>query len=205
MRVLGVDNFKYNNNQISFAKQLRAKCTLRKEDNKPVPCKIYELNPEEDSDYFLKLIDKKYWEKGSYIWEMDDEFKSEVTGQHAYAMETFFGKCIGYIIVDTDYETEENCHNISFLETCPEYRFKENRTSLKYIGETLLAFATSIASKDGANAIKIPKWEPKAETFYKKNCGFKERNEELTLAKSNFRHFISQNKAHSGLNIDVVQ
>ena len=167
-------NFLQSN--INFGKTLIANCMLPRKSAKPLPCKIYEIKTTDDKDYFLKLSKKDMWRDGDYVHEMDDEFNSEVTGQRTFVMENQKDKCLGYVIVETDFDTPDKS-DIVYLETCPKYKSSNPKRTIKYIGETLLAFVVKIAQKDNMKSVCIPVWTTTAENFYKENCGFQEIDE----------------------------
>ena len=53
----------------SFQKQLRAKVNILN-NNKPEQCFIYELNKEEDSDYFKELKKMPEWQEKGFAEEV---------------------------------------------------------------------------------------------------------------------------------------
>lgn len=195
---MNISNLNLHNirNSVYFGKSLVASCKLPRKSGIPLPCKIYEINTTEDRDYFVKLTQKDIWRGGSYVWEMDDEFNSEVWGQKTYVMENKSGKCLGYIAVGTDFD-DLNKDGIAYLETCPKYKSANSKRTIKYIGETLLAFAVKIAQKNNMETVRIPVWASTAEDFYKENCGFKEDEYGLYLNSSEFQTFLSKNEAHT--------
>ena len=111
-------------------------------------------------------------------------------------MENPKGNCLGYIIVETDFDVPER-KDVVYLETCPKYNSSNPKRTIKYIGETLLAFVVKIAQKNNKKFISIPIWSKTAENFYKENCGFEEKEACLYLYRELFDSFLSKNKKHT--------
>ena len=193
-------------NQINFGKTLVAKCDLPRQNHSKVACNIYQLNLDEDRDYFQKLEKSKSWKDGSYVWEMNDEFNSEVEGERTYVIESKAGRCLGYIVMQTDYEDQTE-DEIVYLETCPKYQTKNSTRSLQYIGETLISFVVGGLDKSKTNAVIIKAYSKTGKPFYINNCGFKEvedRNNALILNKNNFKTLLNKNEQHTNSKIQYV-
>ncbi len=191
-------NINIINNQINFGKKLVAKCDLPRQDHKKVGCNIYQLNLEEDKDYFEKLEKSKPWKDSWYMWDMNQEFNSDVTGERTYVMESKAGRCLGYIIMLTDYEDQKE-EEIVYLETCPKYQTKNSRRSLQYIGETLISFVLGTLDKNKTDAVIIKAYSETGKPFYINNCGFEEvadRNNALMLKKEDFPKLLRRNEEH---------
>ena len=137
---------------------------------------------------------------------MDDEFKSEVEGERTYVIESEAERCLGYIIMKTDYEDETE-EEIVYLETCPKYQTKNEKRSLQYIGETLISFIVGGLDKDKTNAVMIKDYSEIGKPFYINNCGFeelKDRNNALMLKKENFSELLKRNEKHTKSKIRYI-
>lgn len=184
---------------ISFGKTLSAKCDLVRPNHKKVECNIFQLNLEDDKDYFAKVWRSKPWEDAKYLWDMDAELNANITGERIYVIESKAGRCLGYIAMAPTLNNPRQ-EELVFLETCPKYQKGNKNRSLKYIGETLLAFATGKLDTDKTRSVVIKSSSETGKPFYKKNCGFKELNDAkgtLILQKKDFGKFISKNEAHT--------
>ena len=137
---------------------------------------------------------------------MNDEFNSEVEGERTYVIESKAGRCLGYIVMQTDYEDQTE-DEIVYLETCPKYQTKNSTRSLQYIGETLISFVVGGLDKSKTNAVIIKAYSKTGKPFYINNCGFKEvedRNNALILNKNNFKTLLNKNEQHTNSKIQYV-
>ena len=191
------------NNKINFGKTLSAKCDLVRPNHKKVECNIFQLNLQDDKDYFAKVWTSKPWEDAKYLWDMDAELRADISGERIYVMESKAGKCLGYLVIATSF-TNPKQEELIFLETCPKYQKNKDKRPLKYIGETLLAFATGKLDTSKTNALVIKDYSKAGKPFYKENCGFKERNDKkgtLVLPNKNFSKLIARNESHTNSKI----
>ena len=191
---------------ISFGKTLSAKCDLLRQNHKKVECNIFQLNLQDDKDYFEKLEKSIPWEDAWYLWDMDEEFNSDVTGERTYVLESNAGRCLGYIVMRTDFDNQEE-EELIYLETCPKYKTKRTKRPLKYIGETLLSFAIGKLDKNETKSVKITAYSANGETFYKENCGFIECDDEartLLLPRKKFSRLIAKNEIHTDSKIRYI-
>lgn len=191
---------------ITFGKTLSAKCDLLRQNHKKVECNIYQLNLQDDKDYFEKLEKSIPWEDAWYLWDMDEEFNSDVTGERTYVLESNAGRCLGYIVMRTDFDNPEE-EELIYLETCPKYQTKRTKRPLKYIGETLLSFAIGKLDKNKTKSVKITSYSANGETFYKENCGFIECDDEtrtLLLPRKKFSRLIAKNEIHTDSKIRYI-
>ena len=183
---------------VTFGKTLVGQCDLRRENHKKVPCNIFQLNYHEDKDYFLKLEKSRPWQNAWFMWDMDSEFNSDVTGERTYVMESKGGRCLGYIAMLTDYDDQKE-EEIVYLETCPKYQTKNSNRTLKYIGETLISFIIGTLDKKKTEAVIIKAYSETGKPFYINNCGFEEceeRNNSLLLKNKDFKKLSSKNEKH---------
>lgn len=195
-----------NYNRIIFGKTLAAKCDLRRQNHRKVECNILELNLEEDKDYFDKLTTSRNWQEAWYLWDMDEEFNSDVTGERTYVLESNAGRCLGYIVMRTDFDNPEE-EELIYLETCPKYQTRREKRPLKYIGETLLSFAIGKLDRNKTKSVKITAYSANGEIFYKENCGFTECNDEartLFLPRKKFSSLIKKNETHTNSKIRYI-
>ena len=196
-------NINLINNQINFGKTLKAKCDLRRQNHKKVECNIFQLNPEDDKDYFERVWRSKSWQDAKYLWDMDAELNANIEGEKIFTIESRAGKCLGYIVMAPTLNNPRQ-QELVFLETCPKYQTKKENRSLKYIGETLLAYATGQVDTSKTSAIVIKNYSKTGKPFYKENCGFREQNDEnrtLILHRKKFSQLITRNEFHTGSKI----
>ncbi len=195
-----------NYNKINFGKRLVATCDLQKQNHRKLECNIYQLNKNEDKDYFVKLEKSILWEDAWYLWDMDEVFNSDVTGERTYVMESKAGRCLGYIVMKTDFDNPEE-EELIYLETCPTYQTKKEKRPLKYIGETLLSFAIGKLDRSKTKSVKITAYSSEGEAFYKQNCGFTECDDEartLLLPRKKFNKLIARNEIHTDSKIRYI-
>ena len=118
-------------NNISFQKNLVAKCAIREGQNY-VPAKIFQLE-NGDEDYFKKFKYDSSWKGNLYSIYMDYGAENGFVND-MYVIENNGGECLGYLKTDQD---DKTCVKyIQYIETKPKHTDNEK----KYIGETLLNF-----------------------------------------------------------------
>ena len=191
---------------VTFGKTLVAQCDLRRQNHRKVPCNIFKLDYPEDKDYFLKLEKSRPWQNAWFMWDMDSEFNSDVTGERTYVMESKGGRCLGYIAMLTDYDDQKE-EEIVYLETCPKYQTKNSNRPLQYIGETLISFVIGSLDKKKTDAVIIKAYSETGKPFYINNCGFEEceeRNNSLLLKNKDFKKLSSKNEKHIKSKIQYI-
>ena len=206
-------NISNNFNNISFQKQLMAKCSVLKNDE-PIPCKIYRLegNKREDRDYFRKLDDEYIWQENHFLKSINQSIKKIAQGNDefyqkadVYVLEDNRGLCLGYCQTD-EVKQGEMC--LDYLETAPKYvnGKKRKKSSVRYIGETLIAFLALKAKQKSCDLLAV--WAPSdsAKKFYKNNCKFQTGNKpyELCLKNNKYDYIINKNKMHTLFGVSLI-
>ncbi|MBQ8475744.1 GNAT family N-acetyltransferase [bacterium] len=191
---------------ISFQKQLVAKCSVLK-NSRPYKCNLYELDSNEDKDYFTDKKRMREWENAHYWYCFIRKFSSfsSIFGNEddnkIYALE-HGNKCLGVMEV----KEHTNCDlGVIYLETNPKYRGK-GKKSVKYIGETMLSYLAKVAKGNDAEVF-IYNSSESAYDFYISKCGFQEPKGEfatIDLDKSGIDKLIKQNESHTGRKIELV-
>ena len=192
-----------NNNNIAFQKQLRAKCHILKNNRKDYG-RIYELEESKPDDvkYFLRLLNDKSWNQGnSFLSSMNCTMKLKAEGkkkdEKIFVLENLKKECLGYCqITDNSYE-----FNLDFLETKPTYQGK-GKKEYKYVGETIIAFLTSLCKREKREKFDISCALDDAVDFYMKKCFFdgKIRRDgcgKLKLDQDKFETMIKSNALHT--------
>lgn len=160
-------------NTPSFKKTLVANTAYLK-GGKVCPAKIYSLDPNKDERYFLRLEDNEKWKMNDYIDHVlynmrnDDRYKEDYPHCRSdfFVMEDENKDCLAYITLDTDSISKET--NINYMEVCPEYSSENSVRKTKYIGETLLAFASNFVQKHFKTTLTVNIPSATAVDFYKK-------------------------------------
>lgn len=191
------------NNQINFGKQLKANCTVLK-DEKQLPCKIYELTLE-DIDYFCNKERSKQW-KGEKLWDsviFDFGCNQYLNLSNFYVLEDENNNCLAFADINKICIDEEHDGlNLSYFAAQPNH--KEN--GYKYIGETFINFLCGLAKKGNYEAITVSRPLEKAMPFYSK-CKFKPEpilwGKAMCLRKD-MEELIAQNEEHTGHKIDYI-
>ncbi len=187
------------NNSLSFKKKLEAKCCVLK-DSKPYSCKIYSLDAQKDSDYFMDYSRSLQWQKSIYWKDMDEELKYFTDHEKFYVMEDKNNDCLGFIKVLA--ERKKLPKSVIFFETNPQYASSNSNRNIKYIGETLLAFVTKLAQKDESFMVNISIPTSDSIPFYRDKCGFNSsQGTGLVLVSDNYKKLIEQNELHTGKKI----
>lgn len=196
------------NKQISFSKTLVANCSVLNKNDGPIPCKIYSLNQQEDSDYFEKIPNASDWENAKYLCYLKvdlERFDDFVYKDYSiYALENEEGDCLGYSEISNKYlGTDE----VTYLETVPSQAYYNRRKSkLKYIGETLLSFMVKKAQKDSKDFVEL--YPSMASTmFYMKKCFFTPYDDDpdtFYLDKYNFDKLIKNNEQNTNSSIELL-
>ncbi len=193
MKIAGI------NSSFSFGKRLEAKCHILK-DNSPYKCGIYSLNPNDDYDYFLDYNRSLQWKNSIYWKNMDEELRDFTDHEKFYVMEDANDDCLGFIKVRS--ERKKSPKTVIFFETNPHYAGSNENRSIKYIGETLLAFVTKLAKKEKSHMVNISIPTTSSIPFYTDKCGFKiQEGNGVILTSEDYKKFIAQNEAHTGRKI----
>lgn len=193
-------------NQINFGKTLVGKCSLPRQNHKKVECNLFQLSTPEDKDYFERVWDRKDWQDAKYVWDMDAQLNANIKGEKIYTMESQAGHCLGYLVMSPVINNPKE-EELVILETCPKYQKKNENRTIKYIGETLLSFATGKLDPSKTRAIIIKNYSMIGRPFYKENCGFKECNDEngtLILKRIDFKKLASTNEEHTKSKIRYI-
>ena len=160
-------------NTPSFKKTLVANTAYLK-GGKVCPAKIYSLDPYKDERYFLRLEDSEKWQMNDYIDNVLHNMRNVDMYKENYphcrsdffVMEDENKECLAYIAIDTDSISNET--NIDYMEVCPEYSSENSNRKTKYIGESLLAFASNFAQKFFRTTLTVNIPSATAVDFYKK-------------------------------------
>ncbi len=189
-----IDSLKFN---IFFQKKFVSNALVVKEKT-PYKCSIFEINYKDDYDYFDKLALDDKWKNSHFLDEQREDFELDITDEQIFVMENNQNDCLGFICVSNagDNKTKE----VSILETCPEYSYRNKRSKYRYIGESLLAFVVKLTKEQKMKILAIPIASKKAHGFYEK-CGFQKGQKgafnDFYLKKKNFNSFIEQNNQHT--------
>ena len=194
------------NNSINFQKTLKANCKVLDENRKPCECKIYEIDPYKDRNYFENLLSKKSWQNAEYLSFIDHDmqYQHETPNSHIYVLENKKSHCLGYAIA-----TDGNAHySIDLLEIAPRYKNDTEgvKGKYKYVGETLVAFLTKKAIKKQKKVIDVDAAHT-ATGFYEQACGFDFYDpdyDEMYLDESNYQNLIQKNEKHTKGTINLI-
>lgn len=188
---------------ISFEKKLVATCTIQR-NNKPASCNIYELDRNEDKDYFSKLEQKKDWEENTYLNEANYSLEEDFPREKIYCLENKRKQCLGFAVVEKRYD--EEVYDLDLLETCLPYSFRNKERTTKYVGETILSFIAKLAIKDNISKFCVPISSTFARKFYN-NCGFEKGKglDGLVLYDFYFDKLIEQNENHTKGKIELIE
>ena len=187
-----------NKSDILFQKKAVAQCFVV-QDNKKVPCKIFELDSEDKDDvtYFEPMCNQGAWKNSWYMSSIGNDLYIGTTAK-VYALENEQGECLGACEVDDVFDDKDE---LVFIETAPKYNSLNPRRNLKYAGESLLCFLVQNAKKNKKKFFIITSPHPSAVGFYKK-CGFKKNNYDENLNMDVYRKvfddFVENNKEHAG-------
>ena len=157
---------------ISFAKKLVATCTIQR-NNKTAECNIFELNREEDRDYFYKQECKKDWEENTYLHEVGYALEENFPSERIFVLENKKKQCLGFALIEL--RNDSKAMDLSLLETCQPYSYRNKDRKIKYVGENLITFLAKLAKKENYEKFCIPISSIFAKNFYFK-CGFEFEN-----------------------------
>ena len=193
-------------NLVSFKKTLVANCSVIKKPDIPYPCSIYNLSQQEDSDYFEKISNKSEWSGARYLCYLKEDLAEldENPDRKIYALENNNGECLGYSEV---LYGDDNIDEVLFLETVPTQNFSSrDKSSFKYIGETLLAFCIKKSKSQKAKKVEVHE-SVASKKFYKDKCSFSPPKKDVNpfyLNSRKFNKFIKQNEIHTKSSIELV-
>ncbi len=170
-----------------------------------MPCSIYDLNQQDDSDYFEKIPNKSDWNGARYLCYLKEDLSEldDKPDRMVYSLETQDGDCLGY----SEISYGKNSNEILFLETVPTENFSSReKSSFKYIGETLLSFLVKQSKLQKVKSIELQATVASI-NFYKDKCFFRVPKKEvdpLYLTKNDFSKLIKQNERHTKSTIELV-
>ena len=196
------------NNSISFKKKLMANANIVS-DGKSENVGIYKLEPknvEEDRYYFERLQAEPEWRKGLFLKSLHRTMRYFGDDVHIYVMEDKNNKCLGLLEVDDDIYAQKY-QDVIYLETRSDLKNEDGKGKKKYIGETLMAFATKVFDKKHSEGISVGHPMYSAVDFYIENCGFEEDDScepQLLLSKEKFDDLVALNEKHTNSMIELV-
>ena len=176
---------------ISFQKHFSGNANIIN-DGKIEECNIYELNFEEDKDYFVKLKENKDWKKAVYLDELAEDWPLDFFYEKTYVLENKKEDCLGFVNVDY---SESDRIEISLLETCPKLTHKKKSRKIKHVGQELINFVIKLAQERELDCVTVPIVRVGAEDFYKK-CGFQISGfvgEDAILEADDFDYVLAKN------------
>ena len=162
-------NVSHHNNLISFKKSLVAKTAVVK-DGKTKDCKIFVLDKEKDKDYFLKLVQTPEWRGSGFIYRMHSLMFNPDAAEKFFVLEDNEENCLGYMQVHE--QDDYSYKKVNYIETCPTYRNDKKKSSVKYVGETLLSFMANLSKKFDTSVLVVSSPMERARKFYEEKCGF---------------------------------
>ena len=195
-------------NNINFGKKLQAKATVLGRSGSPVPCKIFEIEPQKDKNYFAKVSRTADWDNGEFVDFLDEDLRyaTKDMSLSLYSLETEDGQCIGIAEVS---DNGKEKYQLDILETAPVYTNdgRHQTPEYRYIGETMLSFLTKLAIKNGKKAIRTEPADTAYE-FYTDKCFFKKTKnddpEHVRLKKEAFKKLLTQNSKHTKTEIELI-
>lgn len=192
--------------KVSFNKSLVANCSVIKKDNTPISCSVYNLTQKDDSNYFDNIPNKHDWFGSKYLCYLKEDLKNLDSKQNRniYSLESLNGDCLGFS--EIEYGTN-SVNEVLFLETVPTQNFSSReKSSFKYIGETLLSFLVKKSKEQKAKRVELQATVASI-NFYKNKCFFrtpKKETDPLYLLKRDFSKLINQNEKHTQSSIELV-
>ncbi len=191
----------------SFQKQLKAKVNILN-NNKPEQCFIYELNEEEDLDYFKEIKEMPEWREKGFAVQFHETLEDKDDSEHLFVMESKDEECLGILELDDDVVNNE-FQRIEYIETYLPCSSRNGDRSRKYIGQTLLAFAAkSFDESKHKKGLRIPSAVREAVNFYISKCHFnwvlRSTPYELILLKEDFDKLINTNEQNTKGKIELV-
>ncbi len=158
---------KINNSNLKFTKILRAQCAVLKGE-KPIKCSIYELEPNKDKDYFVRLQYDKNWDNNKFLDDFDNAINSQqYCSEKVYVIEeNETQKCLGACSTYLSDRHDSIC--IDYIESLP----KRKELRYGYIGQSMISFLTKVAKNKNKSSIRIGSAIPAAWKFYYDRCGF---------------------------------
>ena len=193
----------------SFQKRLLATTSLKDYCGDEVPCKIYELDSQEDALYLNNQLNRGAW-MGNYfldtIYKNFAEDKSYTRSNiNFYTLEKENGDLLGYL---NEIKNNDKTRSVLYLETVPTMAKNSKSREIKGIGETMLSFLASytIKSKD-IEKICIDMPSDSARWFYEK-LGFKKffsMSSSMYLPFENMPSLIRKNEERNGSKINFVE
>ena len=186
------------NNSINFQKKLVATAGILR--NKVSEnCKIYELDPKEDREYYTKQIQlNDAWNTSRYFKRIDEEIRE--TGDLAekfYTLEDKYGNCLVAAITTENYF----CNDLEWLASAPNRK----ADGIKYGGETILTYLAKKSQANGRESFEVPCAANTAVEFYKKSRFnlINPKFPNFSLPKKKYGELLKQNKEHTGIKLKL--
>ena len=200
-----INSTKFN---LSFQKTLVANTAYIK-DNQVRPAKIYSLDPSKDENYLLKLEDKEKWEMNNYIdnvlyhMRTVDRYKEDYPHCRSdfFVMEDENNECISVLSLETDRYRNET--NGCFFEVRTDLSTENENRKAKYIGESFILFVIKWANDVLGTKFVINIPSATARDFYDK-CAFEHISDGFYFPQENIDFLAQQNKAHTGVGVNLV-
>ena len=193
----------------SFQKKLLATTSLKDYCGEKVPCKIYELNSQEDALYINNQLNSGEW-IGNYF--LDTFYKNFAIDKFYtrpnikfYTLEKENGDLLGYL---NEIKNKDKTRSVLYIETVPTMAKNSKVREIKGIGETMLAFlASSIVKSKDIEKICIDMPSDSARWFYEK-LGFKKTfsmSSSMYLPVENMCSLICKNEKRNDSKINFVE
>jgi hypothetical protein len=196
-------------NNITFGKKLVATCNLPIQNGSTMPCNIFELNNNEDKDYFEKLKNKPIWNGSKFLRSMDGLIKSGSIGKEndTFSLENQNEECLGFISVIT-HKKPQNRKFIYTIETAPKYSSQKREKTTQQIGRSLVAVIVKQAQQENRDKVSVLAFNSDERKFFKHNCGFKVGDDNgfsYILPKKHYSKFLEKHTKTQNSKIDFIK
>lgn len=171
------------------------------EPNSQKQVNFYRLELPQDNGYYTKCATSEDWKGNFYIKDIESIIvRGNKEKLDYYVMEDNEGRTLCYSALKHKKKEER----LEYLEVMPKISSYNPDRKIKYVGETMVAFLTSIAKKRHKDFF-VSEVAPREKTrnFYYKLCQMQKVGIGAFLPKEEIPELISQNRMHTGSSIVI--
>ena len=179
---------------ISFQKRFMTTANVLNK-GKVEECNIFELNCDEDKDYFKKVAEDKNWKNTIFLDTIEKFFLNDYFTEKTYTIENKQEDCLG--IIDVDVYKDERI-DINWIETCPKLAHNNILRRTKYVGKALVNFIINTAKENNIKKVSVPEIAETSHKFYKK-YGFSfitNEGEDAVITAENYDDVLEKNSSY---------
>ena len=190
-----------NTQSVNFQKKLIGLGAIRQEDiSKTV--KFFQLDDVSDMLDLKKARKTSNWFGNFYLNDVVSGDGYHIQKYDVFTMEDDAQNILGFSVLERSGPKTQ----LAIIETAPKLSCYQEKRSIKYIGETMMAFIAKLSGNKDVVVTDIAQ-RPKTKNFYFSQCKFSKIpfSESAILKRRNFSKLIKKNEAHTGRKIELIK